>query len=145
MAVGHLLALLLIRQIALSQHVLVLRLPVVAEHVLAVVEPLPVPVLQEQAQPPEGQPPKLATSGQELEIPTRRLVTIKTALLLVMLPFLRARLERALRAQPKHALNVQVAVHGRTSLLLVPTTTPATEVRLSHMLRTASQDSVTCT
>jgi hypothetical protein len=115
------------------------------ERALVAVEQLPVPVLQEQAQPPEEQPPKLATSGQEVETLIQRLVTTKTVPLLVMLPFLRARLEHALRARLKHALDVQVAVHGRTSLLLAPTLTRATEIRLSRMLRTASLGLDICT
>jgi hypothetical protein len=100
------------------------------------------PVLN-QSLAPRGISQKLVTSGQE-EPKRPVLVITKIVLMPVLLLTVVARLETA-AARLETAAARLVVIHGLTSLLLVPTTTPAMEVRLSRMLRTASLGMDICT
>jgi hypothetical protein len=85
---------------------------------------------------------KLVTSGQEA-LKKTPVHLMPEPLLHVLLTSLHVRLEPA-AARLETAAARLVVIHGLTSLLLVPTTTPAMEARLSRMLRTASLGLVTC-
>jgi hypothetical protein len=136
MVVGHLPQLLLTKQTAPFQPVLlVLRLSAVVGHVLVAAALKLVPAQPEREEHPlEELLLKLVTSGQEAR-KKPVLVTIKTVPRHVMLLSLRVRLERAVTARQKHVLHVQAVVRGPTPMLLVPTTTPAMDFRLLHTLR----------